>query len=262
MSLEDELRSAFQEEGKKWMAPPDLKESILNQVVFKKGGKRMKKWLVASIVAATLLIPTGAYAGYNYLADSIYGSQENVASIGGTQEKYDKLEGKLQVARKSFTEEEFTTFMSLIKKFGNFNLKYADAEGVIHPEQLNAADQETFQRLTVELEPLFEKLSKFESQWQEIDNNIDKNKVLDMDIFWNGVMEDAKKTFNKDELIDFTKKINEIRSYDAKLIDPDSGVYMDNMDRLTAKEKKDLNQLYEEINPYLGKVGVMIKPSS
>ncbi|AJS60103.1 DUF3600 domain-containing protein [Paenibacillus sp. IHBB 10380] len=257
MSLDEELRSAFQEESKKWIAPPELKESILKQVVSKQGGRRMKKWLVASILAATLLIPTGVYAGYNYLADSIYGSQENVASIGGTQERYDELEAKLQFAKQSFTEDEFTTFMSLIKKFGSFNLKYADADGVIHPEQLNAADQETFQRLTVELEPLFEKLSKLESLGKEIDN--DKDKLVDRDIFWNGVIENAEKTFSKDELIDFTKKLNEMRSYDAKVMDPDRSLHME---RLTEKDKKDLDQLQEQLRPYFDKVGIMIKPSS
>ncbi|HEY2492815.1 MAG TPA: DUF3600 domain-containing protein [Paenibacillus sp.] len=249
MSLDEELRSAFQEESKKWIAPPELKESILKQVVSKQGGRRMKKWLVVSILAATLLIPTGVYAGYNYLADSIYGSQESVASMGGTQQKYDELEAKLQNAKQSFSEEEFTTLMSLLKKLGSFNLKYADAEGVLHPEQLGADEQETLNRLTAELEPFNTKLSEVETPRKEID----------MDTFWNGVFEEAEQTFSKEGFTDFKKIVTEMRSYDAKVTDPDRGVHMK---RLTEKDKKDLDQLQEQLRPYFDKLGIMMKPSS
>ena len=59
MSFNEELRNVLQKEASNHAAPPELKEKILNQVVFTQGGRRMKKWLVASIVAAALLIPTG-----------------------------------------------------------------------------------------------------------------------------------------------------------------------------------------------------------
>lgn len=252
MNFNEELRTVLQKEAGHHAAPPELKEKILNQVVFKQGGRRMKKWLVASIVAAALLIPSGAYAGYNYLADSMYGSQENVAQIGVTDQQYDKLEAKLQNAKQSFDEEEFTKLMSLLKKWGGYNLKMADEEGVFHLDRLSAEDQKAYKSLNAELEPYFERLNEVETPKASVP-------TVDTNTFWDELLDKAEHNLSEEEYTDVQQLINDLNSYNAKVIDLDGSVHMD---RLTEADKADQERLMEELNPYMKKLGIMLKPSS
>ncbi|KGE19085.1 DUF3600 domain-containing protein [Paenibacillus wynnii] len=243
MNLDEQLRAALQDETKGWVAPPELKERVLKQVASTQGGKKMKKWLVAGIVAAALLIPTGAYAGYNYLADTIYGSQENVAQFGVTQQQYDQLEAKLQGAEQNFSEEEFAKLMSLLKELGNYNLKIADSKGVLHPEQLSANEQVAYTKLTAELEPYFAKLNK-----ETAPSN---------DTSWSKRMKQAEQTFSEVELADFKRILNEMKNYNDITMDSDGSVHMD---RLSETDKINHQQLYDQIKPYTDKLGTVIMP--
>jgi hypothetical protein len=249
MNIEDELRIALREETKKWVAPPELKEQILKNAASTQGGRRMKKWLVVGIVAAALLIPTGAYAGYNYLADSMYGSQENIAPFGGTQESYDRLEAKLQNARQSFSDEEFTKLMFLLKKLGSYNLKIADSKGKLHPEQLSVSEQALYKKLTAELEPYFEHLNKEGAPEQAV-------KTLDANAFWKEQIAIAGKTFSEEELADFQRILEDLKIYNAKVFDPNGSVYTD---RLSETDKANQKKLYEQLKPYTDKLGILVK---
>lgn len=252
MSLEEELRTALREETRNWIAPPELKGKILKQVLSTQGGRRMKKWLVASIVAASLLIPTGAYAGYHYLADSIYGSQDNVAQIGATQQKYDELEAKLQKAKQSYSEQEFTQLMALLKELGGYNLKIADAEGVLHPEQLSTDEQEAYKSLTAELEPYFAQLNKAGATLGAVP-------TLTFDTLWNEQRDRAEQILSQQELVAVEEIINELKVYDVKALDPDGSIQND---RLSEADLINQKQLIEQLSPYMKKLGIMFKPSS
>lgn len=252
MNFNDELRTVLQDEARHRTAPPELKKTILNQVVFKQGGRRMKKWLVASIVAATLLIPTGAYAGYNYLADSMYGSQENVAQKGVTQEKYDKLETKLQSAKQSLNEEEFTGLMSHLKELGEYNLKMGDAEGKLHLERLSTEEQKAYKSLIAVLEPYFKQLNQEGTPRASAP-------TVDINTFWQEKLDEAEKILSKEEFDIVHQLISDLNGYDAQVLDPDGSIHMD---RLSEADKADQERLMEELNPYMKKLGVMLKPSS
>lgn len=234
MNLEDELRSALREDATLLLPPPELKVRIMDQVMGKQGGKRMKKWLLPCILAAVLLIPTGAYAAYNYLADSIYGSQENTIQFGGTQQKYDELEAKLQQAKHILSKEEFATFMPLLKELGPYNLKIADSEGVLHPDQLNAEEHEKYMALTEALEPFFTKLN----DTKETGTNI---VVTD---FWASTLDKAQSTFSKDELGD----------YEGIVIE-----YLNQVQNSQVRDEAAIKVLQLKLNPYLDKLGVVIK---
>lgn len=249
MNFNEELRTILQKEASNHAAPPELKETILNQVVFRQGGRRMKKWLVASIVAATLLIPSGVYAGYNYLADSMYGSQEN---IGVTDQQYNKLEAKLQSAKQSFNEEEFTKLMSLLKELGEYNLKMADAEGVVHLDRLNTDEQKAYKSLNAELEPYFERLNEVEIPRASAP-------TVDINTIWDELLDKAKQNLSEEEYSDVQQLINDLNSYNAKVIDSDGSVHMD---RLTEADKAEQERLMEELNPYMKKLGFMLQASS
>jgi hypothetical protein len=252
MNFNDELRTVLQEEAKQHTAPEELKGKILEQVMSTQGGRRMKKWIVSSILAAALLIPTGVYAGYNYLTDSIYGSQEAVASIGVTQQQYDRLEAKLQNAKQSFNEEEFTKLMSLLKELGDFNVRIGDSEGVFHVDQLNADEQAAYKNLVAELEPYFKQLNEATAPNKSAP-------VVDRDAFWTSVLEKAEQRLTKQESVETERLINELRSYDAKVFDADGSVHMD---RLSDADKANQEKLMEALDPYMNKLDLMVKPSA
>ncbi|HBS47435.1 MAG TPA: DUF3600 domain-containing protein [Paenibacillus sp.] len=252
MNFNEELRTVLQEEARNLSAPLELKEQILNRAVAKQGGRRMKKWLVASIMAAALLIPTGAYAGYHYLADNMYGSPATAATIGVTQQQYDRLEDKLQNAKQSFDEEEFTKLMSLLEELGSYNLQMADAEGVFHLEQLGAKDQKAYKELQAKIEPYFEQINEAKTSKKSVQS-------VDRDAFWNGLLEKAEQRLTKKEFEEIERLIIDLQSYDAKVFDADGSVHMD---RLSKEEIQNQEKLIEALDPYIKKLDMMIKPSS
>ncbi|OAB36886.1 hypothetical protein PMSD_11320 [Paenibacillus macquariensis subsp. defensor] len=233
MNLEEQLRSAFKEETTDLLPPPDLKTRIMDQVTTKQGGRRMKKWLLPCILAAALLIPTGAYAAYNYLADSIYGSQENTTHIGGTQQKYDELEAKLQQAKQILSEEEFATFMPLLKELGEYNLKFSDSEGVLHPEQMNTEEQGKFAALTETLEPFFTTIINTEKPGPNI-------VITD---FWASTLDKAQITFSKDELEDYEFIVIE---------------YLNQVQNSPVRDEAAIKVLQLQLNPYFDKLGIVM----
>ncbi|MEK3839139.1 MULTISPECIES: DUF3600 domain-containing protein [unclassified Paenibacillus] len=253
MNFNEKLRTVLQEEARNLNATPELKERILNQTVTGQGGKRMKKKLiVAGVLAATLLIPTGAFAGYHYLADSMYGSKEAAATIGLSQQKYEELEAKLQRLKHNFSEEEAAKVMSLLKELGDYNLLAADSKGSFHIERLNAEDQKAYKKLLVELEPYFKKMN-------ETDKSKAKVSGTDRGAFWDSLLEKAEQRLTKQEYRELESIINELKSYDAKVTDADGSVHMD---RLSTEEIQKQEKLLEVLTPYVDKIDTMMKPSS
>lgn len=83
MKLDEQLRTAYQEETKDWSISASIKHKMMDSIRNDSHIRRnRKKWLVTGLLAVVLIVPTGAYAGYTYLADGIYGSQENIKAMG------------------------------------------------------------------------------------------------------------------------------------------------------------------------------------
>lgn len=253
MSLDERLKTAFTEETKDWSAPADLKGKILNQVITVQTGRRMKKWIAAGILAAALLIPTGAYAGYNYIADSIYGSQENIAKYGVSPKQYEELEAKLQSAKQNLSEEEFTKWLSLLQELETMNLNIADADGDVHPERLSAEELRRYKSLTSELEPIFNKLNEIQSTPKR------EVKMVDNAAFWGGIVDQARQAFSKEDFDEFQTLINELKAYDDKSLDPDGSIHVE---RISEEDESKIDQLTEQLEPYFKKLGIMFKPRS
>ncbi|AIQ11704.1 DUF3600 domain-containing protein [Paenibacillus durus] len=249
MKLEQELREALREESRGWTAPTELKDRILNHKSLKPEGRRMKKWIAAGILAAVLLVPTGAYAGYHYLADSVYGSQERLEPFGGTQQQYDHLEEKLQAAKQSFEPQEFAKLMSLLKQLGDYNLKMADDKGVLHPEQLSSGDQEAYKKLIAELEPYFEKLN---AEGTGNGGVKETGQQADSAAFWKKALAHGEKNLSNQDLAKVNGIIDEIQKIEVK---PDGS------DRaFTAQEAEHLKELIRQLEPYQDQLGIKLKP--
>ncbi|SDI57590.1 protein of unknown function [Aneurinibacillus migulanus] len=214
----------------------ELKEKIMDERTHTQGGRQMKKRMVAGIVAASLLVPTGAFAAYSYIADTIYGSKEQVIQAGGTQQAYEELESKLQSAKQQLSEKEFTTFMTLLEKIGHYNLKIADSEGVLHPERLSAEEQKEYTQLTTSLQPFFTKLN---------------GGTLDTDESFQEKLEKAKSVLSKEEFVQFEGLLKDMMYYTSKMTDKDGVLHPE---RLSDKERKNYELHQEVIQPYFDKL--------
>lgn len=236
MNLEQELRKAMQQEDDHISAPIELKESVMRQIERIKGGrtKPMKKYIVTTILISALLIPTGAFAAYSYLTDTIYGSQEKIIEMGGTAEEYTRVESKLQQAQKRLSKEEFSVFMGLLKELGAYNLKMTDENGLFHKERLSVDEQREYNRITAELEPYFDKLNQEEFQTHK---SIDLQDELDY----------AKKALSEDEFVKFRVLFTEFYKYVPRITGENGVLYPD---RLSEREREDYEKHLRLLQPY------------
>jgi hypothetical protein len=95
----------------------------------KKGGKTsMKKKLLLGFVAAAVLIPTGTYAGTT-LMDKIVGTPEEARQdIGMTQDGYNGVMERIEIAKSIFTEEDFEKYVALLQESYHFYKKISVVE--------------------------------------------------------------------------------------------------------------------------------------
>lgn len=214
----------------------------------------MKKWIAAGILAAVLLVPTGAYAGYHYLADSVYGSQERLEPFGGTQQQYDHLEAKLQAAKQSFEPQDFAKLTVLLKKLGDYNLKIADDKGALHPERLSPEEQEAYKKLNAELEPYFEKLNAEGAGNEGVKEN---GQQADNAVFWKEALADGEHNLSSQNFAKVKKIIGEIQKLQAQAAQSDGSYRV-----LTAEEAEHLKELIRQLEPYQDQLGIMLKPTS
>lgn len=249
MKLDEQLRTAYQEEAKDWSVPARIKHKMMDGIRSNSHIRRnRKKWLITGLLAVVLIIPTGAYAGYTYLADGIYGSQENIKAMGGTAEDYMRLEAKLQTAKAHFSEEEFVQYMDLLKQLGQMAVKYADSQGNMYPEQWSTVEQERYNLLVAELEPFFEKLEAVSTASQKDPMNEQQ--------FWTEQLARAEEMLTKEEFTEFKSVYEQMKAYEVMVVDKDGSIHDE---RLSVEQKDDLRQLRERLIPYLEKLGLDVR---
>ncbi|MCG7385248.1 DUF3600 domain-containing protein [Paenibacillus sp. ACRRY] len=253
MKLDELLRQAYRNETEEWEIPERTKGAVLDKIrSYPYRRSKQKKWMIAALLTTVLIVPTGAYAGYTYLADDIYGSQENIAIMGGTPEEYTRLEAKLQMAKAHFNQEEFVQYMDLLKQLGHLAIEHSDEQGRMYPEQWSDSDQKQYAFLASELEPLFEKL-------EAISSADSPKSLLDPDQFWNEQLAQAEKTFNKEQKAEFKLLYEQMKQYEDQVTDKDGVIHEQ---RLSAKQKNELDRIREKLYSFLEKLGLEIRESS
>ena len=128
------------------------------------GGKLrrfVKKRLAITILAACLMIPTGAIAYQTLLADDLYGSFDNLKkrAFSITMEGYLLFNAKLDQAQGDLDKEEFKQFKALLGVFTNAILEYGNENGNIDYTQVPAEPLEELKTALYELQPFFDKLN-------------------------------------------------------------------------------------------------------
>lgn len=255
MKLDKQLRSAYQEETKDWRVTAVVKQNVINGTRMKAPDvQRSRTWRVAILLAAVLFIPAGAYAGYTYLADSMYGSQDQITSFGGTAADYERLEAKLQQAKAHFTDNEFELYMGLLKQFAQVAMTHADAQGKLNPESWSMAEQEKYKGLVAELQPFFDKLEDLESRSSV--SKAGSKSMMDTEEFWTEQFAKAEKLFTKAQYADFRSVYEQMSKYKIIVEDPD-GIYQ--LNRLSKDQRHDLNQLRERMFGYLERLGLDVR---
>lgn len=249
--LNYQLQKALQEHTKHWTAPSHLQYQIVKEISATQGGKTMKKWLISVIVTALLLIPVGAYAGYHYLADTIYGSKEAVLQLGGTEQQYERLEKKLLMAKSELSHEEYSKFMTILKEYGQFYLKYADSSGTIDPTTWSKQEQERYTALTEKMIPLFERL-------EMLDKQTTATSPMDESAFWEKALKEAKVQFTETEYKDFKHIYETMWSYKSTVTDEKDG-YTLHWDRLSKEKQAEVNEIRPKLLKYLERLGYKTK---
>ncbi|MEK3949196.1 DUF3600 domain-containing protein [Paenibacillus sp. FSL H7-0703] len=258
MKLEQELRRVMQQDDDHILAPAELKENIMGQIErLEKGGpKPMKRYIVITLLVVLLLIPTGAFATYTYLADTMYGSQEKLIEMGGSPEEYNRVESKLQQAQGHLTKEEFTVFMGLLRELGAYNLKMTDENGALHKERLSAEEQREYDHISAKLEPYYDKLNQGKVLTQTDDGKKDGGDsaitgTLDVKahagIDLQVELDYAKKVLTEDEFVKFRVLFTEFYKYIPRITGENGVLYPD---RLSEREREDYEEHLKLLQPY------------
>ncbi|GAB6612298.1 MULTISPECIES: hypothetical protein [Bacillus] len=88
----------------------------------------MKKKLLLGFVAAAILIPTGTFAGTT-LMDKIVGTPEKARQdIGMTEDSYNLVMERIEIAKSIFTEEDFEKYVALLQETYHFYKKVSVVE--------------------------------------------------------------------------------------------------------------------------------------
>ncbi|KLA31632.1 hypothetical protein [Bacillus cereus] len=83
----------------------------------------MKKKLLLGFVVAAILIPTGTFAGTT-LMDKIVGTPEKARQdIGMTEDGYNGVMERIEIAKSIFTEEDFEKYVALLQETYHFYKK-------------------------------------------------------------------------------------------------------------------------------------------
>ncbi|SDH56827.1 protein of unknown function [Aneurinibacillus thermoaerophilus] len=158
MDIENRLRQILKAEAERMKGTPEMRNRILSSISYKGEQKRMKKRLIAGVAAAAIMIPTAGFAGYSYLSDGIFGSQENFVAQGGTKAEYQHVEEKLAQAKRVLNSKEYKEMEALLKEAAGYHAKMAGPDGTLDASRLSEEEKQRYNQLEKELAPYSAKI--------------------------------------------------------------------------------------------------------
>lgn len=159
MNLESRLMESLQEKGKELIPSPELKMKVMNNINTVNG--KMKKRVVAGILTATLLIPTGVFASQSFFADELYGSFENLKKhiSNATMEGYLLFSAKLSQAKGELVKEDYKEFKQLLNILTSSKIEYGNQYGNIDYAQVPSKKVSEIKQALMVIQPYFDKLN-------------------------------------------------------------------------------------------------------
>ncbi|PEA52528.1 hypothetical protein CON64_23265 [Bacillus pseudomycoides] len=168
MDFEKRLRDEFQKTAEMMQPSSNLQKRVEAsfEIYRQEKGKEkssMKKKLLAGLVAAAILVPTGTLAGPTLVSKIVGTPEEAQKDIGMNSEWYSKFNESIEVAKQVLTKEEFEEFIVLLKEDYEHLKKISiveDGERRTASERINPDDEkQTTERI--------EKLNKYWAKIQE-----------------------------------------------------------------------------------------------
>lgn len=158
MNLENQLRESLQEKGNELIPSSELKIRVMSSIT---GKRKPKKRLMAGIIVAALLLPTGVYASQSFLADDFYGSFENLKKhiSNATMEGYFLLSAKLSQANGELGEEDYKEFKEQLNVITDAKINYGNQNGNIDYDRLPAEKMDEIKQTLMLIQPYFDKLN-------------------------------------------------------------------------------------------------------
>ncbi|AMO85867.1 hypothetical protein B857_00739 [Solibacillus isronensis B3W22] len=121
----------------------------------------VKKRIAITIMAACLMVPTGAFAYQSLLADDLYGSFDNVkkhiANI--TMKSYLLFDAKLSQAKGDLGNEQFEQFKEILYVITDAKLEFGDKNGNIDYSKVSEEKLEEIKAAIYEIQPYFDRLN-------------------------------------------------------------------------------------------------------
>jgi Domain of unknown function (DUF3600) len=159
--------SNIKQEINKIVIPPTLHERSkmgVRKARLEKGGRVnrfIKKNMLSAILAASIILPTGAIAYQTILADEFYGSYENVKAhlSSATMEGYLLLDAKLNQAQGDMGKEEFKRFKELLNVVTIAKVEYGDKYGNIDFSKVPDKQLTELKNTLYEIQPFFDRLN-------------------------------------------------------------------------------------------------------
>lgn len=121
----------------------------------------VKRRLAVTVLAACLVIPTGAFAYQTLLADDLYGSFDNLKkrAFSITMQGYLLFNAKLDQAQGELGKEKFAQFKESLSVVTGAKLDYGNKHGNIDYTQVPAEPLAELKTALYELQPFFDKLN-------------------------------------------------------------------------------------------------------
>ncbi|TSI02572.1 DUF3600 domain-containing protein [Lysinibacillus sp. BW-2-10] len=125
----------------------------------------VKKRMAVAMIAACLMVPTGAFAYQSLLADDLYGSFDNVkkhiANI--TMKGYLLFDAKLTQAKGNLGKEQYEQFEELLTVITSAKLELGDKNGNIDYSEVPEEQLEEIKVALYEIQPYFDQLNNLPS---------------------------------------------------------------------------------------------------
>ncbi|OWA34845.1 hypothetical protein B9G55_13920 [Saccharibacillus sp. O16] len=223
MKIEQELRSALQKKTSAWEVPEEVLHNVTAQIgaeqtaagsryVFRRQ-RPVRKRILVGVISAVLILPTGAYAGYHYLTDAIYGSSENQASFGGNLNQYERLEAKLQTMKSQMSESEYEHLTGLLREAADLSSPYRGANGQLETKKMSAEELNKMETLEREIKEATAGLNTVEGAETQVGES------FSVDDFWAEVFEQAKEKLTSEEYAEFEKLAEKQRTLERETDD-------------------------------------------
>lgn len=165
MNFENRLKESLREKSKDVIPPQELKQKVMNRIDTSGGRSKIKRHLVAGVIAVCLLIPTSGFAYQAYLADELYGSFNNVIEhfTSATSDSYMLLNAKLLQVKGELSQSEYEKFKENLNVVTGSKIEFGDQFGNIDYDKIPQEKVEEIKNAMMLLQPYFDKLNGHES---------------------------------------------------------------------------------------------------